>query len=369
MTRLGLSVSIVGLLLAREAVALNIALEDGSTAAAHCQKAPNDVNAKVVQVLQAQGHTVTVVDGSGIDTAPEIAAYDVVLFGSGGFDCGWDWLQFDPVIKSYVEGGGGLVVTGWAAFFIANNPRMESYPNLADTLPMTASTAAPSGGTAIMVAGHPITDGVGDFDIGAGTYNSHGAGVKTGATTLFNIGGVPSGAAWTVGTGRAVYLGPIYLANYGGYTNESLLDGTVPPSVQLFNQAIEWAAGGFCGDSITEQPREQCDDGNSEPRDDCNACKTAVCGDGVVHDLAAGAEQCDDGTANSDSAPDACRTDCEPARCGDNVVDTGEVCDGDDRCGDDCQLETIQGCSCSSGDAGLPWLLLLGVAFLLRRKR
>ncbi|HEY5939030.1 MAG TPA: hypothetical protein VIU61_30460, partial [Kofleriaceae bacterium] len=85
-----LALSIIGLLLAREAAALNIALEDSSPAASPtCQKAPNDVNAKVTQILQARGHTVTVVDGTAIDTAAEIATFDVVMFGGGGFDCGW----------------------------------------------------------------------------------------------------------------------------------------------------------------------------------------------------------------------------------------------------------------------------------------
>jgi len=40
-------------------------------------------------------------------------------------------------------------------------------------------------------------------------------------------------------------------------------------------------------------------------------------------------EGCDNGELNSDTAPDACRTDCQPYRCGDGVVDdlSGEGCD------------------------------------------
>jgi formylglycine-generating enzyme required for sulfatase activity len=48
------------------------------------------------------------------------------------------------------------------------------------------------------------------------------------------------------------------------------------------------------------------------------------CGDAQLHP----GEACDDGPANSDTRPDACRSDCQPARCGDGVVDAREACDG-----------------------------------------
>jgi len=61
--------------------------------------------------------------------------------------------------------------------------------------------------------------------------------------------------------------------------------------------------------------------------------RDAVCGDNEIDTLAG--EICDDGGSNSDITPDACRTYCHPAHCGDDVVDTGEVCDGEG-CLDDC---------------------------------
>ena len=57
-----------------------------------------------------------------------------------------------------------------------------------------------------------------------------------------------------------------------------------------------------------------------------DALVDAVCGDGEIDTVTS--ETCDNGGANSDTLPDACRTTCQPAQCGDNVVDTGEVCDG-----------------------------------------
>ena len=52
-------------------------------------------------------------------------------------------------------------------------------------------------------------------------------------------------------------------------------------------------------------------------------CQPARCGDGVIDE----GESCDDGERNSDARADACRLDCRPARCGDGHVDTGEACD------------------------------------------
>lgn len=57
-----------------------------------------------------------------------------------------------------------------------------------------------------------------------------------------------------------------------------------------------------------------------------------------------GIEACDEGSDNSDTVADACRTNCTMPTCGDEVTDTGEMCDdgqdGDDTdgCTDACEL-------------------------------
>ena len=74
------------------------------------------------------------------------------------------------------------------------------------------------------------------------------------------------------------------------------------------------------GMSCSDEGR--CVDGYEEC--DPSQCATEpVCGNGVKE----GAEECDNGDANSDTEPDACRTDCTVSRCGDNVLDSGELCD------------------------------------------
>ncbi|MFQ5515772.1 MAG: DUF4215 domain-containing protein [Myxococcota bacterium] len=74
-----------------------------------------------------------------------------------------------------------------------------------------------------------------------------------------------------------------------------------------------------------------------------SVCDEALpsCGNGVLDHIC---EQCDDGAANDDTSPDACRTTCTEPRCGDGVLDSGELCDDGniescDGCSEDCQIE------------------------------
>lgn len=94
------------------AQSLNVALE---AAAGSCVTQAGEVYPRVVSLLTARGHTVTVVAGTEIDTPAEIGSYDVVVFGAGHFSCDWDWPSFDNQLLTYVQDGGGLVATGWAA--------------------------------------------------------------------------------------------------------------------------------------------------------------------------------------------------------------------------------------------------------------
>ncbi|MEM6955089.1 MAG: DUF4215 domain-containing protein [Myxococcota bacterium] len=88
-----------------------------------------------------------------------------------------------------------------------------------------------------------------------------------------------------------------------------------------------------CGNGDLEGG-EQCDDGNTDEGDGCSsACELEpFCGDGEV----GGDEVCDDG---NNLSGDGCRSDClSNERCGNGIRDvaTGEVCDGEPDCADDC---------------------------------
>jgi cysteine-rich repeat protein len=134
-----------------------------------------------------------------------------------------------------------------------------------------------------------------------------------------------------------------------------------------------------CGDGI-QDAGEVCDDGDIIGGDGCSAdCKSdETCGNGYVDiaadeacdpaapnpgacradctipgcgddilDLANG-EACDNGIFNSNDPDAGCRLNCQPKRCGDNIDDTGEVCDdgnivGNDGCSADCLSDEVCG--------------------------
>lgn len=80
-----------------------------------------------------------------------------------------------------------------------------------------------------------------------------------------------------------------------------------------------------CGNAAMD-PGEECDDGNLDDGDACEAsCTLPACGNHIVDS----GEQCDDGNLDDN---DDCRSDCVANRCGDGFVDTDgtrlEECDG-----------------------------------------
>ncbi|MDX2090501.1 MAG: DUF4215 domain-containing protein [Kofleriaceae bacterium] len=87
----------------------------------------------------------------------------------------------------------------------------------------------------------------------------------------------------------------------------------------------------YCGDGVDNNgSAEQCDGGGETATCDID-CSTASCGDGIVNDLftvpstGGKKEQCDDGgNANNDG----CSSTCQFERCGNNILDNGEQCDG-----------------------------------------
>jgi len=94
-----------------------------------------------------------------------------------------------------------------------------------------------------------------------------------------------------------------------------------------------------CGDGDVDLPFEQCDDGNRDAGDGCDAgCALEACGDG---NFTPPLEACDDGNVIDG---DGCDSNCTPTACGNGVTSVGEQCDDgnldpDDGCRDDCTLE------------------------------
>jgi len=111
-----------------------------------------------------------------------------------------------------------------------------------------------------------------------------------------------------------------------------------------------------CGDGLVQLRVEECDDGNSNHEDTCTSdCTIAACGDGYVQ---AGVEECDDGNRvtetcqEGESSCTVCDARCKritlhTAVCGDSLTSGDELCDGQERCPDDCGLpcaSSAQGC-------------------------
>ena len=91
-----------------------------------------------------------------------------------------------------------------------------------------------------------------------------------------------------------------------------------------------------CGNGLLEAG-EQCDDGNQADADGCSAVcviELPACGNGRIE----AGEQCDDGNqANGDGCDAACRVEMPGAECGNGALEAGEQCDdGNGVAGDGC---------------------------------
>ncbi len=217
---------------------LSVALE---AAAGSCYLEPGEIVEVVGELLSARGHSVTVVTGPDIDSLAELQQYDVLVSVSGDYECGWNYLAFDPFVEDYVNGGGGLVTTGWIAYSLLSNTANELYPGIEAVVPVQSGMQFSEYVEVTPVGGHPITDGVAAFE--TGEFSNYGGGTRAGGTVLLSGPDGDHGSAWQVGSGRAVYLAPVYLGNYSYYDNEVLTDGSQPNAIELFLRSVEWAGG------------------------------------------------------------------------------------------------------------------------------
>ena len=146
---------------------------------------------------------------------------------------------------------------------------------------------------------HPITTGLGaTLTLATSFYVDHSAfapdavgGTVLGTSSAPSCSSVTrnSVAVGTLGAGRLVYLGPLYLGNVGQYNNGDLRSGNAD---RLFEQAVNWAAAGAIVPNC--MVNAQCDDANV-----CN-----------------GAEQCINGFCSPGM----------PLVCSDNNVCTDDTC-------------------------------------------
>ncbi len=323
------------------ASAADVALEAPVGAAV---RNPGDAYSVIQPLLEARGHTVTIVDASQIDTLPEIQQFAAIVLSGSGYAVGHDLPLFDAVIEDYVDQGGGLVATGWVFYY---NDAIVA-PGLNAVAPVLPSMSFITNGTVDPADNHEIVEGLGSW--ANPSYDAYSGDHKPGALTISSNGGTPDGALWEVGGGRVVTLGPLFTAEYEAYATQALHDGSIPDATEMFLRAIDWAAqGGFppgCGDGIVDAAAgELCDDGNHDNHDACvSPCVPATCGD---HFVQTGIEPCDDGDDDND---DGCLVGCILPTCGDGFVYTGtEPCDDANTDDTDACLTGCIAASCGDG--------------------
>jgi len=220
------------------ATEIKVAIEIDS---ASTGRIPPNACYRIDSLCKAQGWEDSIVTGSDIDEASELAEYDVVVTGDRGYADN-DFQTYQSALKDWVRSGGGFVGLGWIVYGVyrASAWQMDSI------LPVSCSldyNFFASGRILVTDSTHPVTLNVHDFDI-----QSHGewanAGLQPGATALGGYSedttGQASIAVREVGAGRSVYLGPIYFGDFQNYENEPYYDDA--DAMLLLKQAIEWAA-------------------------------------------------------------------------------------------------------------------------------
>jgi len=204
--------------------------------------------------------TATLVDPSGVDSAAELASYDAVVLGGSGLGNDPIWsTAMANALKVFVEGGGGVLMTGWGQYNSFSAGLANAAPaaildtfvpgDLDSAYSFFLSCCFPGTSIVLTDLSHPITEGLPDsFSYGFGCcleYNSHL--LQPGDVSL----GIPSrqfsGSANAliyrenigVGNGRSVYLGAPHLGSVSAYLSvqPGLRSG---PGDQLLEQALAW---------------------------------------------------------------------------------------------------------------------------------
>jgi hypothetical protein len=223
---------------AASAADMKVAIEIDSASAG---RIPPNACYRIDSLCKAQGWEDSIVTGADIDEASELAEYSVVVTGDVGNNDN-DFGTYQAALKDWVRGGGGFVGLGWIVYgvYLASAWQMDSIMAVSCTLDYGFLT---SGQVHVTDSLHPVTAGVNDFNVyGHGEFAN--AGLQPGATMLGDYDSAPGRASIAVReveAGRSVCLGPIYFANFSGYSNEPYFDN--PDAMLLLKQAIEWAAG------------------------------------------------------------------------------------------------------------------------------
>jgi subtilase family serine protease len=195
-------------------------------------------------VNQINDHSYTslnavLVNVADVDTLAELNQYSAIIIGGTGFDSN-QFSGFAANLRGYVEGGGGLLVTGWG-IYASGGLSGQTDINFDAVVPVNTNGHNNFSLTTVTPVGsHPIVSGVGNFYTSAYIeYPATSPMVDAGATVLANVGSTPVAVAAGYGLGRSVYLGPVY----SGGSSYNYSDLRIGEADQLLEQAVAWVAG------------------------------------------------------------------------------------------------------------------------------
>ncbi|MEF7616672.1 CARDB domain-containing protein [Aquincola sp. MAHUQ-54] len=181
------------------------------------------------------------VAGTDIDTAAELANYDVVMIGHSSYE--HEFEGFAAALRDWVEAGGGVIATGWTVYGAgtgyagSSGDSSTAIPDIDAIVPVATGGRYDSQYSGLLDIGsiaHPITEGLGDFYLPSIYVEYAAGGADPGATTLAELNGRAAVVAGEVQSGRGVYLGPTY------FDYSYLVQGDLD---RLLEQAVVWASG------------------------------------------------------------------------------------------------------------------------------
>lgn len=186
----------------------------------------------------------TLVTPTDVDTLGELQNYDVVVIGDEG-NGSIDYTIFAPALKSYVQGGGGLVGVGWLIYGAGNftPPAVTDIDDIVPVNTIDGDLELPNEAVTPNATLHPITGGLGAFTSSYVSIpnNNTQPQVDPGATVLATstASNHPSVVVADISLGRSAYLAPIYSARTDTYSDANLRTGD---GDALLERAVAWSA-------------------------------------------------------------------------------------------------------------------------------
>ena len=283
-----------------QAAAIVVAVEDGGS---------SGTSAELAAQLNDDTYfdfTATVVTAADIDTASELAAYDVVILGDSGYNQA-DWTTtMAAALDTWNNAGlGGVVSVGWVDYVQGLGATLlTSIDNVQPIDSYSFGYSYCSGTTSYStLSTHDITTGVATT-LYAGASNIEGSPSASDSTngTVVGVGscGDNTVVVGEYGSGRHVYLGYLYMAA-SGYSNTSLRAGDWD---RLLEQAVAWSVDALDsdGDGVVNSDDNcpsisnplQTDTDGDDVGDDCDVCEGDAATGDADGDLYCADEDCDD---------------------------------------------------------------------------